>query len=751
MAIHLLGIRHHGPGSCRSVERYLRELEPDLILLEGPVEAEALIPHVAEPGMEPPAALLAYRPDEPRQAVFYPFAEFSPEWQTLRYGIDQGVPVRFFDLPLTHSMALDRDEDEKEAATAAEETTEAEEIIERGGDPFDALAEIAGYPDGESWWDATVERRQDNAGIFEAVQEAVTALRAERPRPESLRTRLREAWMRRTVRAAQKEGFERIAVVCGAWHVPALAEMPTAKEDNELLKGLPKVKVECTWIPWTYDRLTLRSGYGAGIASPGWYDHLWRRSEDDGTLWVSRIAALFRAKGMDISVAHVIETVRLAQTAAALRNRPAPSLAEFNEAITAVMGFGDEILLQIIKEELLISDRLGRVPDTVPKVPLLIDVEKTQKRLRIPFTAEIKELALDLRNPNDLERSVFFHRLHLLGIDWARPAGEGDGRGTFRERWSLYHKPEQILQIIETAIWGNTVKEAAKNYLLRETSRIDRVPELTGLLTRAIPADLPELVEAMTAQLDRLSATSTDLSELMEAVPDLAEIVRYGSVRKLDFSRMGDMLRAMVARIWAGGTLVCINIDEEAAAHMLDRILATDYALSTLNDPELNRMWIEFLGRVRTAANVHPLLTGYATRQLNDQGEIPPEEMHGTLRYYTSAGNAPADIAYWFEGFLHASGSILLLDDDLWNLVNDWICTQDREVFLELLPILKRTFSEFSPVERRKLGEKAKAYDPAGGGFRRSGPTAVESLDESEAAKAIPVVFGLLGIETNES
>lgn len=41
MAIHLLGIRHHGPGSCRNVLNYLQELQPDLILVEGPAEAES--------------------------------------------------------------------------------------------------------------------------------------------------------------------------------------------------------------------------------------------------------------------------------------------------------------------------------------------------------------------------------------------------------------------------------------------------------------------------------------------------------------------------------------------------------------------------------------------------------------------------------------------------------------------------------------------------------------------------------------
>lgn len=77
--IHLLGIRHHGPGSCRNVLQALERIRPDLILLEGPAEAEALMPFVADSRMRPPVALLGYQPDAPQNAFFYPFAEFSPE------------------------------------------------------------------------------------------------------------------------------------------------------------------------------------------------------------------------------------------------------------------------------------------------------------------------------------------------------------------------------------------------------------------------------------------------------------------------------------------------------------------------------------------------------------------------------------------------------------------------------------------------------------------------------------------------
>lgn len=738
MPVHLLGIRHHGPGSCRNVVNYLEELQPDCLLLEGPAEAEALAPYVTHPAMKPPVALLAYQPDQPQQAVFYPFAEFSPEWQALCYAVNHQVEFHFFDLPLTYSMALKQQ--------AEEETSTADSQPECSRSPLDYLAEADGYTDGEAWWERMVEHRKDNADIFQAVQEAITALRQALPAPAPLSHDLiREAWMRKMIRAAEKQGHQRIAVVCGAWHVPALAEKRKVTEDNELLKGLPRVKVTCTWIPWTYDRLATRSGYGAGIQSPGWYHYRWHHPDDDGTLWISRAANLLRQQNMDISVAHVIETVRLAHATAALRRLSAPSLDEYNEAITTVMGFGDDTLLQLIRESLLIDNRLGTVPDEVSDVPLLDDVKKTQKRLRVPFTSEIKELVLDLRKPNDLERSVLFHRLNLLGIDWAVP-GHTNGNGTFKEKWTLYHKPEQVVYLIEKGIWGNTLETATRQYLLKETTAISHIPELTRLLHRVIPADLPQLVEAMTAQLDSLSAASTDLLEMMDAIPDLSHIVHYGNVRQLDFSKLNDMLHALTARILAGGVLACIHIDEETATDILQKLINIQYAIATLNRPELNEMWSSFIGQLRLAAQVHPLLAGYATRIENEQGRLTPEQMQDIFSFYTSPGNAPSDMAHWLEGFLHASGSILLLNDTLWNLINHWICTQSAEHFTERLPILRRTFSQFTPAERRKLGEKARASGE--GGKVSTTASASTAHNEAEATRVIPLVCRLLGIET---
>jgi len=109
MGVTVFGIRHHGPGCARSLRRALDESRSDIVVLEGPPDAEGVLPWVSHGGMKPPVALLVYPTDEPRRAVYFPLAVFSPEWQALTWAAANGVPVRFMDLPQSHQLALDKE------------------------------------------------------------------------------------------------------------------------------------------------------------------------------------------------------------------------------------------------------------------------------------------------------------------------------------------------------------------------------------------------------------------------------------------------------------------------------------------------------------------------------------------------------------------------------------------------------------------------------------------------------------------
>ncbi|NJO06694.1 MAG: periplasmic heavy metal sensor, partial [Chloroflexaceae bacterium] len=436
----IFGIRHHGPGSARSLRHALEQMQPDALLVEGPPDAADVLPLLTHADMQPPVALLVYVPDQPRHAVFYPFAVFSPEWQALHYGLTHGIPVRFMDLPQIHQLAGSDSAPKSGSDPLPEAAPEyPPDLINPRHDPLGALAQAAGYSDRERWWEHMVEQRQDSTDLFAAILEAMTALRAELPPADDALEEQREAYMRQAIRAALHEGFARIAVVCGAWHAPALATLPPAQQDTATLKGLPKTKTQATWVPWTYSRLSYTTGYGAGIESPGWYQHLWSHQEQVVIRWMTRVARLLREEGLDASSAHSIEAVRLAETLAALRGHPLPGLPELTEAIQTVFCFGSPLPLRLIHEQMIVGDIMGVVPSETPMVPLQRDLERQQKRLKLPMHTTYdakKPLDLDLRKELDLERSHLLHRLDLLDIPWGKTERiSRQVRGTFHELW----------------------------------------------------------------------------------------------------------------------------------------------------------------------------------------------------------------------------------------------------------------------------------------------------------------------------
>ncbi|MEQ9356984.1 DUF5682 family protein [Coleofasciculus chthonoplastes] len=798
MSIHIFGIRHHGPGCARSLCHALHSLNPDILLVEGPPDGDGMLPFVTHSQMQPPVALLVYRPDQPQRAVYYPFAIFSPEWQGIDYALTQGIPVRFMDLPLVHQLAGE--------AGGAEEAEEAEGD---GGedeiqvDPLGYLARIAGYSDGERWWEQLVEHRQESTDVFEAILAAMTALRQDLPPRDDPREAQREAYMRKQIRAAQKEGFQCIAVVCGAWHAPALVDMPAAKADNALLKGLAKTKVEATWIPWTYGRLAFKSGYGAGVESPGWYGHLWDCYQDGGAegacrdapwrvwgaggvdsslsqggfctnvtinrdkkvpkpaptdmsghisklndqqsaiaiRWLIKVAQLLRQEDLDASSAHIIEAVRLAESLAALRDRAMPGLLELNEATQTVLCFGSDLPMRLIQDQLIVGERLGEVPDDTPMVPLQRDLQQQQKRLRLPANPTEKQYELDLRKTNDLARSHLLHRLDLLGIPWGIRQSTR-GKGTFKEGWRVQWHPEFAVKLIEAGIWGNTIDSAATAYTRHQAQQVQALPSLTQLVETVLLANLPNALPEVMHRLQTEATLNRDVAQLMEALPPLAQVLRYGNVRQTDTRMIISVVDGLVTRICLGLPLACASLDDEAARHIDQRIQQMNYAISLLNNLEYKQSWQQVLLQLTDQANLHGLLAGRSCRLLLDAGVFNRNDASRRLAFALSQASEPPQAAAWIEGFLQGSGLLLLHDYPLWQVVDDWMIQLPEDTFTEILPLLRRTFASFSTAERRQIGERVKR-----GTSVETPGIGEEELDSDRANAVLPIVAQLLGLK----
>ncbi|MFB9461545.1 DUF5682 family protein [Streptomyces cinereospinus] len=803
----LLGVRHHGPGSARAVRAALEAARPRVVLIEGPPEADPLIPLAGDPEMRPPVALLAHAVDEPGRSAFWPLAEFSPEWVAMRWALEQGIPARFIDLPATHTLVWQSgtgqepaaagegdggEGDDREAGPGAGAAADsgaagdsavgteaegdsavgagAEDDSDGGGagprtdvriDPLGVLAEAAGYDDAERWWEDVVEHRgpgrEDVFAPFAVVEEAMGALREVYGSGGHDRDLVREAHMRLQMRAAQREFGGGVAVVCGAWHVPALRQKATVAADRALLKGLPKVKTDMTWVPWTHRRLARASGYGAGVDSPGWYAHLFAAPDRPVERWMTKVAGLLRAEDRSVSSAHVIEAVRLAETLAAMRGRPLAGLGETTDAVRAVMCEGSDVPLALVHDRLVVGDVLGEVPQAAPAVPLQRDLARVQRRLRLKPEALERELELDLRKETDAGRSRLLHRLRLLGVAWGEPVMSRGSTGTFRESWRLRWEPELSVRVAEAGVWGTTVLAAATAKAEADATAAQGLAEVTALAEHCLLAELPDALPAVMRVLADRAALDADVGHLAQALPALVRSLRYGDVRGTDTGALAEVAAGLAERVFVGLPPACAALDADAAEEMRRHVDAAHTAVGLLGDGpaadhgDLRGRWHTVL-RVLCARDTVPgVIRGRAVRLLLDDGELAQDEAARLMGLVLSPGTPPADAAAWIEGFAGGGGGMLLVHDErLLGLVDGWLTGVPTEAFTGVLPLLRRTFSAYEPGVRRTLGELVRrgpgqrgSAEAAGAGTPGFGP----GLDAERADAVLPVVRLLLGLD----
>ena len=718
----LFPIRHHGPGSAFALLEGLQRYRPDIVLIEGAADATPYLHWLSHAEMEPPVGLLSYRPDKPGRSTVSPFAVFSPEYNGIRYAHDHGVPVRFFDIPYGHLLSLDHG------------------IQGPPSGPFQLLGRATGTGDFEAWWNLFVEQRRDTTDLFKALLELVVEMRSDLPEPkldhleekqreqveaQMLLSERREAYMRQEIRRARREGFSRIVCIIGAWHAPALLEAGLDQreaDDREMLTDLSLVPIEHTWIPWTYGRLSTLMGYRAGIKSPGWYHHLWqmkhegRPPTDVAIGWLMQVAQLLREEDLDASAAHVIESVRLAEALAGVRNLPLPGLPELNDAAQTVMCGGRAEPLRLVERNLIVGERMGDVPSEIPLTPLQRDLRSEQKRLKLRPSPDKSTLKLDLRLPAHKERSTLLHRLGLLDIHWGvATRARGLKQGTYTEVWQLMWRPDFEIKVMTASMWGNTVLAATEARVGDLAERAGALKQLTELLDHMILADLPDTLQVILNKIEEQVSLSSDVLHMFQAVPPLARIMRYGDVRQTDQTMIKRMVDSLLTRACIGLPTTCAAVDDKAAQEIYETLAAIQPIMSLVESTDVVDLWYQTLLQLVDGPTVHGLLSGSACRYLFHARVLSSEETADRMGRVLSLTNITGknsaqliEITAWIDGFLRGAELILVHDDALWSLLDRWILRLAPEHFDFILPLLRRTFATFSDSARGQLQRRAK-------------------------------------------
>jgi hypothetical protein len=740
--INVFGVRHLSPMGAWQLRSFLNEVQPDIVLIEGLSDANELIPDMTRKATRPPIAILAYTDSLPVRTLVYPLATYSPEYQAIVWAKENDAEVEFIDLASEHFLGLQdleleliekarREAAERAQEPAEEEATPADEppqpmsaVPEPRRSLYERCAELAGESDYETYWERHYEHNASPDSYRRASLEFGRALReleedAPRWRAENL---VREAFMRRRIEEAIRSGHkpEKIVAIVGAFHAPVISGEFPAMTDGELA-SLRKRSSKLTLMPYSYFKLSSQSGYGAGNRAPAYFELLWQALDQDHfpdlpARYLSLVARNLREAGTHRSTAEVIDGVRLARTLSAMKNGLAPTLADLRDSAVTLLGHGELGNIQEALARVDVGTSIGELPKGVSQTSIQEDFERELARLKLEKyrTAVKQELKLDLRENRqartteaaflDLARSSFFHRLRVLAIGFAQPVATRQQSANWAEQWNLQWTPESEIALVEAVLLGETVELATAYKFKTELDKCQSIAAAADMVKDACQCGLMASMELARRRLQELAATSGEFAAVAHAAWQLAQVARYGDVRKFDPAP----LLPLVEELFVQGSLAVFaaaSCDNQAAKGLLvaiDELNRTGLEFAERVDEPL---WIGQLQKLADADDRNSILSGYACAVLLERGLIASDALAREVSRRISPG-VPADLgAGWFEGLAQRNRYALLARQALWEQLADYIASLDEDQFRRALVFLRRAFGSFSPQEKRHIAE----------------------------------------------
>lgn len=306
-------VRHHSPVCSFHLKKAVEAYAPDCILVEGPINAEKLIPVLASPDTKAPVALYYFYRDalglvsEEKEdyRCYYPFLDTSPELTALREAAGRGIPAHFIDLP--YGEILIHTGEGQGIRRESEKQTYNDDYLLSRSRYFSLLCEKTGMRSFEELW----EKYFEIGGLYESTEDFVRQMfaycylsRANTPAEELSADGClyRERFMGEQIAKASEE-YRRILVVTGGFHTYGLMELLKISEDGKRVNfageavklhgpgtrkgtqkgtqgenhGIDEKNQGVYPLAYSMEAADALNGYASGMQSPGFYQLVYEK------------------------------------------------------------------------------------------------------------------------------------------------------------------------------------------------------------------------------------------------------------------------------------------------------------------------------------------------------------------------------------------------------------------------------------------------------------------------------------------
>ena len=701
------GIRHFSPAGAYFLRQFLDEVKPSLVLIEGPADFDFLIDDIVSKNLVPPFAIMAYTKEAPIDTILYPFAEYSPEYQAILWAKENNTECHFFDLESDIILGLEKRDDETKDGEIISETNPKKSI----------------ETDMEGFWERTLEQSEDMHAYRAGSALFGGSIRKDTNADDKsfIRDTVRESFMKRKIKEYIEKGFdtEKIVAITGAFHTSAIESLEGAMSDKEY-KALVRRESNVTLMPYSYYRLSKRTGYGAGNAAPAYYELLWQGFLNGDITYherkyLSSLAKYMREHGGIVSSAQVIEATRLARELAVIRGGSVPTLEDLKDASITCMGGGSFGEMAMGFAETDIGKKIGSVPQDAMQTSIQSDFTSKLKQLKLEKYKELvaTPLQLDLRENLrvkskdsaflDLNRSFFLYRLVVLGIDFAKIKRSNQDNATWAENWILQWTPEAEIQIVESVLKGDTIADAVAFVLSERLLEATKISEIAEVIEDAFNCGLPKIVEGAKRSLDEMTNGAIAMCDIADTVSKLSNMILFGDIRKLDREPLIPIVKRLCIR--ASLMLVGESACDDIAAASLAEDIQKIHNVFMVQDFLDESLWFDKLTELSNRDDLNTKISGLATAILLDAGKIDELTLRMEVSRRLSVG-MPAELgANWFAGLSMRNHYALIGRLTLWESLSEYMDTLDEEEFRRSAVFLRRAFVEYSAKEKDMIAE----------------------------------------------